>query len=262
MMTNVTGANASQKSDVALQLAYCRALELADFKGGFLARTAHELRSPLNKIISLQQMILEGLCDDIEEERQFVADAYAASLKLLEYLDLMIRVSKIEMGPLEPQLQSVSLVATFDQVKESTHLQVADRNLRLIVAPPAPTVNVQADPAWLRNLLTTLIEMAVEGGDRGTLHLSTAPPTDGSCCGIWLTDDRATTPWQEPLELPPASEFTLDDTLSTSLRMSLVAAMTQGMGGHLSWCALPEGEDGTRLQIALPSAIDADPMSI
>jgi len=254
-MADVTGAKSVKGSDAKLQMAYCRALELADYKGGFLARTAHELRSPLNQIISLQQMILEGLCDDIAEERQFVADAYAASLKLLEYLDLMIRVSKIEMGRLTPQLQSVSLAAIFEQVNALTHLQVADRNWRLIVEPPAPTVNVQADPAWLRNLLTTLIEMALEGGDRGTLHLHTAPPTDDAQCGLWLTDDRATPPWQEPRELPPMPDFSLDDTLSKSLRMSLVAAMVQEMGGVLSWCALADKEDGTRLQIALPQAV-------
>lgn len=146
-----------------LQMAYCRALEMASFKGGFLMRTAHELRSPLNKIISLQQMIIEGLCDDVEEERQFVADAYAASMQMLAYLDLMIRVSKIEMGRLTPQLQPVALAEVLTQVQDLTQVQVADRNLRLQVALPPADVMVMADAAWLRNALTTLIEIAVAG---------------------------------------------------------------------------------------------------
>lgn len=238
----------------ALQMAYYRALESANFKGGFLMRTAHELRSPLNQIISLQQMIIEGLCDDIEEEHQFVADAYAASLKLLEYLDLMIRVSKIEMGRLTPQLQPVAVAATLQQVQTLTQLQVADRNLRLTVELPAPTLTVLADPDWLRNILTTLIEMAVAGGDRGTLQLDATLRNGHGTCDLWLTDDRSTSPWQEPTPLPPPSEFTLDDTLSTSLRLSLVYAMTEALGGQFTLAAPAEKSDKTRLQISLPLA--------
>ena len=250
-MTHMTGANASQKSDVALQLAYCRAVEMASFKGGFLARTAHELRSPLNKVISLQQMITEGLCDDIEEERQFVADAYAAAMQMLAYLDLMIRVSKIEVGRLTPQLQSVALTEVLTQVQDLTQVQVADRNLRLQVALPPADVMVEADPAWLRNALTMLMELAVEGGDRGTLSLAAAPATE-HMYAICLSDDRPTTPWQEPTELPPPPEFTLDGTLSTSLRMSLVQAMMQGMQGQL--CVIADKDEGTQLQLRLPLA--------
>lgn len=238
-------------------MAYYRALEMADFKGGFLMRTAHELRSPLNKIISLQQMILEGLCDDIEEEHQFVADAYAASLKLLEHLDLMIRVSKIEVGRLTPQSQPVNLAELLAQVQELTHLQVADRNLRLVVEPPVPPVTVQTDPAWLRNVLTTLVEMAVAGSDRGTLRLLIPPAQEDATGCIWLEDDRPVTPWQEPAQLPPIPEFDLDDTLSTTLRMNLVSAMTQALGGQLKVVGLAAASAGTRVQITLPLATNS-----
>ncbi|MEM6520930.1 MAG: HAMP domain-containing sensor histidine kinase [Cyanobacteria bacterium P01_D01_bin.71] len=244
------GASAGEQQ---LRIAYGRALEMASFKGGFLMRTAHELRSPLNKIISLQQMILEGLCDDIEEERQFVADAYAASLKMLEYLDLMIRVSKIEMGRLEPQLQPVSLAEVFTQVKDLTQMQVADRNLRLTVELPKPDIKIQTDSAWLRNLLTLLIEMAVDGSDRGNLHLRLAVPVNDDMSIIWLEDDRPTPAWQEAAQGPSLQEFDLNDTLSTSLRMSLAEAMTMAMGGRLSLLSLTTEKVPTRLQIALPN---------
>ncbi|MEM1281623.1 MAG: histidine kinase dimerization/phospho-acceptor domain-containing protein [Cyanobacteria bacterium P01_H01_bin.152] len=244
------GASAGEQQ---LRIAYGRALEMASFKGGFLMRTAHELRSPLNKIISLQQMILEGLCDDIEEERQFVADAYAASLKMLEYLDLMIRVSKIEMGRLEPQLQPVSLAEVFTQVKDLTQMQVADRNLRLTVELPKLDIKIQTDSAWLCNLLTLLIEMAVDGSDRGNLHLRLAVPGNDDMSIIWLEDDRPTPAWQEAAQCPSLQEFDLNDTLSTSLRMSLAEAMTTAMGGRLSLLSLTTEKVPTRLQIALPN---------
>ncbi|MDB9525732.1 HAMP domain-containing sensor histidine kinase [Oscillatoria sp. CS-180] len=252
-MTDLNEAGSLQKSDTRLQLAYYRALESASFKGGFLARTAHELRSPLNKIISLQQMIIEGLCDDVEEEREFVAEAYAASMKLLEHLDLLIRVSKIEIGRLTPTLQKVDVSQIFNQVKEVTHLQVADRNLRLSVRPPEEPRYVYADPVWLQNILTTLIEMALDSCDRGTLRIRVAAdlaPAD--TCWLWLEDDRPTSCWHEPAILSTPGDFDLDNPLSSSLRMSLVEAMLKAMNGSLSLMTLADADCPNRLQIALP----------
>jgi hypothetical protein len=235
-------------------MAYCRALELAHFKGGFLARTAHELRSPLNKAISLQQMIREGLCDDVAEEREFVAEAQAASMKLLEYLDFLIHISKIETGRILPEIQPVSLAATFDQVKEMTYLQAKDRNLRLMVEPPDKALYVWADPTWLRNILTTLIDIAVDSCERGTIRLTLAAGSAPDICCLWLEDDRPAECWQEPTAFPMLGDFDLDDTLSSSLRMSMVEAMVQAMKGSLTLLSAPQSEIEvcSRLELTLP----------
>lgn len=251
-MADWKGANTFQKTDSQLQLAYYRALENASFKGGFLARTAHELRSPLNRIISLQQMILEDLCDDIEEEREFVAEAYAAAMKLLEYLDRMIQVSKIELGRVEPVLQTVSLAPIFEQVQEMTHLQAADRNLRLVVDHPETSLQVRADPAWLRNGLITLIEMALDSSDRGTIRLTVAPRSNSKVCHLWLEDDRPATYWQEAIALPKSSTFDLNDSLSGSLRLAMVEAMLTAMSGQLTLLSRSDEQTPTRLQLTLP----------
>src|SRR4028118_383672 len=66
------------------QLAYQMAHEMSQFKSGFLARTSHELRSPLSSVIGLHQLILSDLCDSPEEEREFVAQANASALKLVK----------------------------------------------------------------------------------------------------------------------------------------------------------------------------------
>lgn len=257
-MTDLNEARASQKSSEPLQLAYCRALELASFKGGFLARTAHELRSPLNKVISLQQMVLEGLCDNVEEEREFVAEAYAASTKLLEYLDFLIRVSKIETGRITPTPQAVSLQQIFDHVRDMVHLQVADRNLRLIVEPLNPEIQLYTDPTWLQNALITLIEIALDSSDRGTIHLHINPEREGSSRHIWLDDDRPTTCWHESLTLPSAGEFDLDNSLSASLRMGMVEAMLNTMDATLKLQQFSDEHCPNRLELSIPIKTNKD----
>src|SRR5689334_21319694 len=58
-----------------VELAYRMASEMSQFKAGFLARVSHELRSPLNGMIGMHQLILSDLCDGPQEEREFVAQA-------------------------------------------------------------------------------------------------------------------------------------------------------------------------------------------
>lgn len=240
----------------ALQRAYFQALELAEFRGGFLARSSHELRSPLNRVISLHQMILEGLCDSPEEEREFLEQAHGAALMVLEHLDFLTYLSKVQSGRLHPRLQTVPLVDIFEQVKTLTHLQAANRNLPLLLTLPDATVKVQADPKWLVNGLVTLVEVAIALAHRGPLHLSVGA-LDDRHCHLWLEDDRPDASWQEAQPLPEPENVPLDQPLSPSLRHSLADALFTAMGGKLRRleAVVPHSADDTsprcRLQCTL-----------
>ena len=108
-----------RQTQIACQLAQ----ESEQFKAGFLARTAHELRSPLSSIMSLQQLILCDLCEDPAEERETVAQAYSAAQKLLALLDRLIGVSKAVSGSEPLKLQPVSLEDIFMEAESLLMLQ-------------------------------------------------------------------------------------------------------------------------------------------
>lgn len=245
---------APDDAKTAFQLGYYHALELAQFRGGFLARTSHELRSPLNKVISLQQMILEELCDNPAEEREFVAEAYAASLKLLEYLDFLTHISKIDAGRLQPDLQEIALAPVFQQVQSLTELQAANRNLKLTVEVPDEAVHVWADAGWLQNTLVTLIGLAIDDSDRGTIRLDCDASRSPDIAYIWLESDCPIIHWKEPVSLPGVPPFDLEDTLSDSLRMGMVEATLRAMGGQLLLAPVAEPAAATtsRLECAVP----------
>ncbi|MGD1905422.1 MAG: sensor histidine kinase [Leptolyngbyaceae cyanobacterium] len=233
--------------------AYYHALELGLFRGGFLARTSHELRSPLNKVISLHQMILEGLCDDRTEELEFLTEAHGAALKLLEHLDFLIYLSKLEGERLQPHCESVTLELLLEKVHALTHLQAANCNLRLVIEPAQ--AQVWADPAWLSTVLTTLIEVAIEICDRGTIRIALAPEQPTYACDIWVEDERAGGTWQEPRPLPEPEEFDLERSLPVSLRLELVRLLITRMGGEFLLVTTPvAGEVGpTRVLCRLPT---------
>src|SRR4028118_557337 len=91
------------------QLAYEMAKEMSQFKAGFLARTSHELRSPLSSLIGMHQLILSDLCDSPEEAREFVAQANASALKMVKVLDEVIAVAKTEHGTNQLEIQPLRL---------------------------------------------------------------------------------------------------------------------------------------------------------
>lgn len=181
-------------------LAYYLTAEQSQFRAGFLARTAHELRSPLSSIISLHQLVLSDLCEDHDEERECVAQAYNATQKLLALLDSLIMVSKAECGSSSPSLQPVSLAGIFEEVHALTHLLAQNRNLRLTIEPVEPDITVQTDARRLQQVLVMLVDMAIMLMDDGAIRMA-AQSTDQGWVEIWLDDYRPAIAWQEPLNL-------------------------------------------------------------
>ncbi|MGB7086446.1 MAG: HAMP domain-containing sensor histidine kinase [Phormidesmis sp.] len=145
----------------ALQLAYRRLLALERFKSGFLARTSHELRSPINTIVSLHQLILEDLCEGPEEEKEFVAQSKDAALKMLALFDQITAVSKLDVGREPPRLEKVDLSFLLPEVEMLTTLQAANQNVRYTVEAPMDEVEVYTDAKWLKNMLASLIQDAI-----------------------------------------------------------------------------------------------------
>ncbi|MEL6935406.1 MAG: histidine kinase dimerization/phospho-acceptor domain-containing protein [Cyanobacteria bacterium J06607_17] len=103
-------------------LAYERLSQLERFKSGFLARSAHELRSPINSVIGLHQLILEGLCETPDEEKQFTGEAKEAAYKVLQLFDTIIAASKLDIGREVPMLEPVALSTLFKTLQELTKL--------------------------------------------------------------------------------------------------------------------------------------------
>lgn len=150
---------------------YYRAVEMSQFHAGFLARTSHELRSPINGTIGLQQLILADLCDSPEEEREFLQQAHTSLMKTLGLLDELITVSKVDYGTKPLRLEAVNLAEILAEVKTLTHLQAANRNLRLEIVPPDGDLHVQADRERLQQVLVSLVDGAIAQMDEGHIRI-------------------------------------------------------------------------------------------
>lgn len=168
----------------ALQLAYHRLQQQYQALAAFLGTASHELRAPINRVISLHQLILEDLCESPEEEREFIGQANQAITRMLHNLDTLINLSKLDLGTLSPVFAPRALGTVLNQVRQFTEMQCINRQCRLTVnlgsnnlgsnnlgpnnlgpnLPGAEALRVLSDDRWLLQALISLVEAALAAG--------------------------------------------------------------------------------------------------
>lgn len=242
------------------EIAYHMAAEMSQFKAGFLARISHELRSPLNSLIGLHQIILSDLCESPAEEREFIAQAHASALKMVGLLDEILNVARTEYGTNKLEIQPLQLAQVLAQVYDLTHLQAANRNLRLQVIPPSPEIYVMADHRWLRQVLVNLVDTPLKLMQEGNITVSAHPDLLSGYVGIWIEDERPASAWSDPVDLMrsvPEIDKSIDEnfTLSPGLTLLIAQTLLSLMKGRLEVLAVPSpGEESnmTRVQCSIP----------
>ncbi|MEM8610885.1 MAG: HAMP domain-containing sensor histidine kinase [Cyanobacteria bacterium P01_H01_bin.105] len=233
-------------------LAYERLSQLERFKSGFLARTAHELRSPINSVIGLHQLILEGLCETPEEEKQFTGEAKEAAYKVLQLFDIIIAASKLDIGREVPTLEPIALKTLFKTLEELTRLQAANSNLRLTFKPTELVIS--SDLKWLQMMLISLIDDAITSTKLGYITLEAV--ADGEHVLLKLEADRPaselcvrldTSLYGREVDLSNLSSV----YLSTGLTLAVAQEMARSLHGEL---ILPAEEDSSIITIKLPAS--------
>ncbi|WP_421659009.1 sensor histidine kinase [Leptothermofonsia sp. ETS-13] len=245
-----------------LELAYQMASEMSQFKGGYLARISHELRSPLNGLIGMHQLILSDLCDSPEEEREFITQANVSARKMVEVLDRILDVARVEYGTVQLEIQTVPLAEIFQEVYDLTYLLAKDRNIRLQILPPDPEVYVQVDLPRFRQILIYLVDTAIQKLPEDGITISANLSTDSSTVQIWIDDQCSLASRSEPINLLQ-TEVTGDGALPpTGLNLLAVQTLLKMMQGRLEVVpvhAINGGPDGshpssilTRIQCSVP----------
>jgi signal transduction histidine kinase len=251
----------SDNQSNALVLAYRSAIEASQFRTGFLARTSHELRSPLNGVISSLQLILSDLCDDPAEEREYIQIAHDSALKLVELLDQVIGVARAAYGTYPFKIEAVDLDIALQEVAYQVRLLAENRNLRLDIPLLEQEIEVQVDANCLRQALVMVIDGAIAVMQEGAIAVQVGVVDDQAV--ITVVDDRPATAWAELVDLmatPSSPTVPLDKealtqpnylqaNLSTNFRLVLARDLLESMQGQL---ALVEIDGKTHLAISLP----------
>jgi light-regulated signal transduction histidine kinase (bacteriophytochrome) len=248
------------------QLAYLSAIETSQFKGGFLGRVAHELRSPLSSLMGLHQLIIYDLCENSAEEREFVTQAYESAKKLMGLIDELVTISKIESSRIELELKPLQLKEILAEIYTLTHLQAANRNLTLVISEPEANFYVMADEKRLLQCLVNLMEVTINNTETGKIIIKAQYSPSQDFLEINLDVPTAAGLWSEPIDLispPPveAKPLTQPPQFSDAMKIWLAQTLLESMGGKLQISALSpetETESITRLQCLLAGVSPSD----
>ncbi|GAB4338784.1 MAG: hypothetical protein OHK0047_29190 [Leptolyngbyaceae cyanobacterium] len=151
-----------------LETAWQEAQVANQLKSEFLATTSHEFRTPLNAIIGSVRLVIDGCCDDREEELEFLQQADDAAIYLLKIINDLLDISKIEAGKVELHLQPVSIPDLCQQCLRMIQ-PAADRKQIVLSQTVAPNLEkVSLDERRVRqmviNLLSNAVKFTPEGG--------------------------------------------------------------------------------------------------
>ncbi len=139
-------------------------------KSQFLARVSHEIRTPINALIGMNEMILRESGE--EDIKQYAGDVKDSAMLLLNIVNDILDSSKIESGMMELVPVRYELRSLLNDVYNMIQLRAKDRGLALEfdIAPELPSVYF-GDDKRIRQILLNLLTNAIKYTERGTVTL-------------------------------------------------------------------------------------------
>ncbi|MDG3438913.1 hybrid sensor histidine kinase/response regulator [Nitrospirillum amazonense] len=248
-------------------------------KSNFLAAMSHEVRTPLNGILGIAQLLLAGPLPP--EVRPQVRTLQQSGQSLLTIVNDILDVSKIEAGKLELEELAFNLEDLVDGVRRLMLPSAQQKGLTLTVAlDPALRPAYRGDPARLRQILLNLVSNALRFTDSGGVTITVAPAA-GEEAGLLCFSVTDTGVGLSPAQAGRLFEryVQADETISrryggTGLGLAICRDLVELMGGHIGvdshegagsrfWFTIPlvpaSAEEAARLALDAAAVLDLAP---
>jgi two-component system cell cycle sensor histidine kinase PleC len=140
-----------------------RAEEANQTKSKFLANMSHELRTPLNAIIGFSEIMESGMFGTLGSEKyqEYCHDILTSGHYLLEVINDILDMSKIEAGPMKLDLEPLDLSKTLAESLRVVSGRADDKNL-VVDADIEGTIAVVADRRAIKQIIVNLLSNAVK----------------------------------------------------------------------------------------------------
>ena len=164
--------NTLQSQAVELERVNSALREADRLKSEFLALTSHELRTPLTGILGFTRLVLDGLYEGEEDMKQMLQDSYASGQHLLNLLNDILDLAKIESGRLEVQSAPCALQSVVDEVRPVAEAYPRRPGVALVWPENlAEMPEVMGDAGRLKQVLLNLISNALKFTKDGSVSL-------------------------------------------------------------------------------------------
>lgn len=246
-------ANAIRQREISLEAAREQAERADRAKSMFLASVSHELRTPLNAIINLTKFVALGMYGAINEEQEEILYQVAASGKhLLNLINDVLDISKIEAGSLELFVEDGLRVDEIVQsVVETSKGLLLQRpvSLRCEIAPELPPLT--GDEQRIRQIVLNLLSNACKFTEEGAIVVQVYREDDELIIAVEDTGPGIDPKDQEAIfEVFRQAKVRGRKAEGTGLGLPISRRLAEAHGGRL-WVRSAPGQ-GSTFYIALP----------
>ena len=147
-------------------------------KSEFLANMSHELRTPLNAIIGFADLMYKGRVPDEGERQQSLADILSSSRHLLQLINDILDLAKVEAGNMEFRPEPVDLALLVSEIHAVLRGLAASKQIRIETAVDPAIASVTVDPSRLKQVLYNYLSNAIKFTPAGG-HVSVRLVPDG-----------------------------------------------------------------------------------
>ncbi len=236
--------------------------EASKLKSQFLANMSHELRTPLNAIIGLTEMLHEDARDlKRAEELEPLERVLRAAHHLLELINDILDLSKIEAGRMDIHVETFAIAPLVDEVV-ATIAPVAAKNGNEIIVQIAPNIGtMHADQTRIRQALLNLVSNASKFTEHGKITVAVTRAANSerieeitmavSDTGIGLSTEQMGRLFQEFVQ---ADASTTRKYGGTGLGLAISRRFCQMMGGDIA--VVSQLGKGSTFTICLPARIE------
>jgi PAS domain S-box-containing protein len=226
-------------------------------KSEFLSRMSHELRTPMNAVLGFAQLL--GMDHQTPEQEEATREILKAGTHLLELIDEVLDIARIEAGKLRLSLEPVDAMQVVEESISLLQPQARQEGVTLSIDPREssdPSVHVVADRQRLKQVLLNLISNGIKyNRQNGTVRLSIDRSDTGGRIRIAVTDTGRGIPAERVERLfAPFDRLGAEETgiEGTGLGLALTRPLVEAMGGTIS--VTSESGRGSTFSVELASA--------
>jgi signal transduction histidine kinase len=255
-----------QETNAELEAAREAAIEAKNFRGQFLANMSHELRTPLNAIIGFSETMLNFpmMYENVTlppAYRNDLGQIYTSGKHLLQLINDILDLSKVDAGKLDLEIEEVDLEPIFKGVLATGTGLVGDKPIKLKRSTPAALPHVRGDSLRIRQVILNLLSNASKFTDEGSITVGARDDGNGEVT-IWVKDTGIGIPPQDMdkifEEFRQGTSGRRKGRAGSGLGLAISRQLLNLMGGRI-WAESTPGKGSTfnfTLPVYQPEAVE------
>lgn len=228
--------------------------EIDRAKTEFVSLASHQLRTPLSAIRWYSEMLLSKYVGELnDKQKQYVKEIYSGNLRMVDLVNALLNVSRLDLGTFAIEPEEVSLVEICESVLSELAPQLTEKNQtveRIFTQAPASYL---ADPKLIRIIFQNFLSNSVKYTQAGGA-IQVEVGTRENSLHIRVSDNGYGIPKSQHAKifqkLFRADNVRQKDTEGTGLGMYIVKAIVESAGGQISFES--EENKGTTFHVLLP----------